>query len=194
MKIVVIVCVMVAAFSGIACALDFSADMVSSVKGGGSFTGQIFTAKDKVRMDMAGMTTITRMDKNVTWVIMPAQAMYMEQPIDMDKVVSATDKVPGEIERILLGQETIDGRATTKYKIAYISKDIRAEVFQWIDNASSIPIKTQSVDGNWAMEYRNLKTGTQDPSLFEVPAGYNKFAMPNIAQMGRMMKDAIPEE
>jgi len=194
MKIGAIIFCLALLVTGTALALDFSADMVSSVKGGGSFTGKIFVAKDKVRMDMAGSTTITRMDKDVAWVLMPQQRIYMEQPLDVDKVVVAAEKVPGEIERTSLGSDTIDGRPANKYKIAYTSKGERAEVFQWVDSASGIPVKTVSMDGNWSMEYKNLSTGAQDASLFEIPAGYNKFSIPNMADMARAMQGGTGQD
>ena len=116
-------------FSNLALALDFSADMVNRSKEG-SFTGKIFAAKDKIRMEMAGAVTITRMDKNVAWVIMPEQKMYMEQPFDPEKIAGATEKMPGEIERALVGHDTIDGRAADKYRIGYTSNEARATELQ----------------------------------------------------------------
>ena len=98
-------------FSGAAMALDYSADMVSTTQEG-SFNGKIYTAGEKIRMEMAGSITITRIDKNVVWVIMPAELMYMEQPFEPEKVAGATEKMPGEIERALLGREALDGGVT----------------------------------------------------------------------------------
>ena len=46
-------------FGGIATAQDFSADMVSTTKGG-VFTGKIYVEKEKTRMEMTQATTITR--------------------------------------------------------------------------------------------------------------------------------------
>ncbi len=37
----------------------------------------------------------------------------------------------------------------------------------------------------WGFEYKNLKTGPQSTNLFEPPADYEKFAMPDL---GGMMK------
>jgi hypothetical protein len=38
------------------------------------------------------------------------------------------------------------------------------------------------------MELKNLKIGKQDPKLFEIPAGYQKFEMPTMGDIGKMMK------
>lgn len=171
--------------AGDAAALQFSADMVSTARGAGAINGKIYAADKKFRMETAGMVTITRMDKGVSWVIVPGQDLVMEQPIDMGKVAGATEKVPGEIERTLLGRETFDGRAADKYRIIYADKGARATMLQWIDVSSGIPLKTSSEDGAWTVEYRNLVVGPPDPSLFEIPARYSRTKMPDIAEIMR---------
>jgi len=171
--------------SSIAMALDFSADIVSTSKDG-KFTGKIFATQDKIRTEMADVVSIVRMDKKVMWVIMPGQNMYMEQPIDPAMLASgASEKVPGEIERKLLGSEPIDGRPTDKYRITYESNGARQSILQWSDTATSFPVKVSAEDGSWVMEYKNLKVGPPDPTIFEVPEGYSKFAMPNFSDMAK---------
>lgn len=160
-------------FGGIASAQDFSADMVSTTKGG-VFTGKIYVAKEKTRMEMPQAITITRMDKNIVWILMPEQKMYMEQPLKPEKVAASTDKMPGEIERKHLGTETVDGKKTEKYRIVYTVENKRETIFQWVDTDSGFPIKTAAEDGSWATEYKNLKVAKQPDTLFEIPAGYQK--------------------
>ena len=144
-------------FGGIATAQDFSADMVSTTKGG-VFTGKIYAAKEKTRMEMPQAITITRMDKNVVWILMPEQKMYMEQPLKPENIVASTDKMPGEIERKHLGTETVDGKKTEKYRIVYTVGNKRETIFQWIATDSGFPIKTAAEDGSWTTEFKNLKT------------------------------------
>ena len=81
--------------AGLAWALDFSADVISTTQGQ-SFKGKIYVSDEKVRMDTAGTSTITRMDKKVAWILMPSQNMYMEQPLSLEDVVGTAEKVPGE--------------------------------------------------------------------------------------------------
>ena len=52
------------------------------------------------------------------------------------------------------------------------------KVYQWWATDINFPIKTEDVDGQWKQEYKNIKMGKQDDSLFEIPAGYKKFEMP----------------
>ena len=175
-SMVLVVVISIFLFGGIAVAQDFSADMVSTTKAGVS-TGKIFVAKEKTRMETPQTTIITRIDKNVVWILMPAQKMYMEQPLKPENVVATTDKMPGEIERKLVGKETIDGKTTNKYKIVYVTADKKETIFQWIAADSGLPIKSAAVDGSWIIEYKNLKTGKQPDTLFEIPTGYQKFSL-----------------
>ncbi len=165
-------------------AFDFSADVVSTA-GGRTFNSKIYVSNDKTRMEAAGATTISRMDKKVVWVIMPQQNMYMEQPVDLERASATTEKMPGEIERTPLGADTVDGKAVEKYRIRYTSNGAEAVMLQWIDPKTKIPLKTASEDGKWIMEYKNLIIGPQPEDLFNVPAGYKKFAMPDMKEMMR---------
>ena len=185
--IIMTIILMSLVFVQAALALDFSADVVSRSKGG-NFTGNIFVANDKVRMDMGPTSTITRIDKQVSWVLMQNEGMYMEQPLNPNVAVASSKNVPGEIERTPLGNEAIDGKDAKKYRITYESRGVRTTVLQWIDSATNIPVKTAAVDDSWSMEYKNLTVGVQPESIFEIPAGYQKFAMPNVAEMARAMK------
>ncbi len=175
-SVVLVVVISIFLFGGIAVAQDFSADMVSTTKAGVS-TGKIFVAKEKTRMETLQTIIITRIDKNVVWILMPAQRMYMEQPLKPENVVATTDKMPGEIERKLVGKETVGGKRTDKYRIVYTAADKKEAIFQWIAADSGFPIKSAAVDGRWSIEYKNLKTGKQPDSLFEIPTGYQKFSL-----------------
>lgn len=175
-SVVLVVVISIFLFGGIAVAQDFSADMVSTTKAGVS-TGKIFVAKEKTRMETLQTIIITRIDKNVVWILMPAQRMYMEQPLKPENVVATTDKMPGEIERKLVGKETVGGKRTDKYRIVYTAADKKETIFQWITADSGLPIKSAAVDGRWTIEYKNLKTGKQPDSLFEIPTGYQKFSL-----------------
>ncbi|MBU2227203.1 MAG: hypothetical protein KJ936_05970 [Proteobacteria bacterium] len=66
-SMVLVVVISIFLFGGIAIARDFSADMVSTTKGG-VVTGKIFVAEEKTRMETPQAITITRIDKNVVWI------------------------------------------------------------------------------------------------------------------------------
>ncbi len=183
-----IVCAAVLAvfgLTGVCSAWDFSADMINKSKAG-TFKGKIYIAKDKTRMEMGDSISISRMDKKVVWILMPVDKVYMEQPFDPKQAAPTSDTKGSEIERKLVGQDTIDGKKADKYQVTYKSPAGTVEkMFQWTVAGIEVPVKMAAVDNSWTMEYKNINTGKQPDSLFEVPAGYQKFGMgmPNVKDM-----------
>jgi len=167
-------------------AQEFSADMVMTQQGV-TTNAKVFMSGEKSRMETPGSISISRMDKKVMWILMPEQKMYMEQAFDPSKMMVSSGKVEGELERTPLGKDTVGGRVADKYKVTYEIQGMKNEMYQWIESGSSFPLKTASIDGSWSAEYRNIKTGPQPDSLFELPAGYKKFSM-DMPDMGDMMK------
>ena len=167
-------------------AVDFSADVVTT-QGGKTFNAKVFVSGEKSRMEAPGSISISRVDKKVVWMLMPDQKMYMEQPFDPKKMSTAAEKVEGEVERTPLGKDTVDGKTADKYKVTYEIEGTKNEMFQWTESGSSLPLKSAALDGSWSVEYRNIKTGPQPDSLFELPPDYKKFSM-DMPDIGNMMK------
>jgi len=106
----------------------------------------------------------------------------MEQPIDRSKMMKTSKEVEGELERVAMGPESMNGQAAQKFKVTYRDGQAQAQMFQWIGD-SEIPVKMAAVDGSWSVEYRDISKGTPDDSLFEIPVGLRKLEMPNMAQV-----------
>ncbi len=157
-------------------AQGFSADIVTA-HGQQTMQGKIFVSGEKMRFETAGMATITRMDKKIVWLLMPSEKMYMEQTFRPENIVPSTETFAGEIERTLLGTEAVGGVAADKYRITVQDDGRRHTVLQWLAKDSMLPVKTAAEDGSWWQEYRNIKVGEPDASLFELPEGYKKFSM-----------------
>lgn len=171
---VVAVCLLMA--GGVAAAEGFSADVVSKY-GQDTMNGKIYVAKDKMRFESAGMVTITRMDKQTVWLLMPSQKMYMEQGIRLDNVVPGSEPSAGEVARTLLGTETVNGYNANKYRVTVKVDRDRPSFLLWLAVDSSLPVKMAAEDGKWSQEYRNIVVGEPDAALFEVPDNYKKFSM-----------------
>jgi hypothetical protein len=167
--------------------VDYSADRTMETDQG-TFTGKIVFSKDKERAEtqMQGMNMITidRRDKQVSWMLMPAQRMYMERSIGEARA-QRRDGPPDDVTISEVGKETLEGVQTTKYKL--LMKDGGAGGFMWF-TPEGIAVKMDLLQKEGKKNSRttitltNLKIGPQDPSLFEVPDGFNK--MPN---MGKFM-------
>ena len=162
---------------------EFSADVVTQSQGH-EIQSKTYISNDKVRSETMGQTMIIRKDLNVMWMVMPDQAMYMENPIDLNALARTSQTMPGEIERLPLGKEMVGDQATDKFKVTYDAGKGPVTMFQWISD-KQIPIKMQSEDGSWSVDYKNIQFGPQPASLFEIPAGYQKMQMPNIAELMR---------
>lgn len=162
-------------------ALDFSANVVSQAKGTPKMTGKIFVKGQKTRMEIAGSISITRLDKGIVWVLMPAQKMYMERPLSPQSAAVTADS--NEAKSVLIGTETIDGKGVEKYKIDTVSSGQAVSFYHWLMKGSKIPVKVAAVDNSWFQEYKNIVTVSPDDSLFEIPQGYKKFAMPSMPGM-----------
>lgn len=166
-------------------AQEFSADVITNTSGR-LVQGKIVSVKGKARMEIEGAITIGRIDKGVAWVIMPAQKAYMEVPLENSSMLANHGKLPNEIERKLLGKETLDGKEVEKYKIVYEANGKQNTIFSWIMPGTDIPVKTEAEDGSWQTEYKNIKVGPQPDNMFEVPNGYQKISM---TSMGDMLKN-----
>jgi len=191
----------------VALAQDFSADVVSNKQGAG--TGKLYSTKDKVRWEMQernermGPTALVFDEaQSKSFVLMEQHHMYMDSgPWMMAKtpvvtqfwhVQDVNDACPqwkktaeqfktdqnwGSCTKV--GSDTVDGRSTVKYQ--GVSKDGKT-TYYWIDTKLKCVIKADS--GSGSFELRNIQEGSQPASLFEIPAGYQKFDMG--AMMGKM--------
>ncbi|MFC1496508.1 DUF4412 domain-containing protein [Candidatus Margulisiibacteriota bacterium] len=158
---------------------EYSAEYISSA-GGVEQKIKLNFAKDKWRMEAPGATTIVRKDKNVVWILMHEQKMYMEQKMENQYSMGiAGSSSGGEIKRKKVGSEKVDGIECYLYKVTCKPEDGGAETstFQWI-NPKGFPIKMAAEDGSWISMYKNVKPGKQPKALFEIPSGYKKFKMP----------------
>lgn len=170
---------------------ELSATLVST-SGGQTMTSKIYMKPDKFRTDSeaAGSSTIVRKDLNKVWMIMPSQKTYMEMPGVMDESIqTAEEKVKGEISRKEVGSEPVDGHPSTKYEVTARVDGSEVRMYQWWATDISFPVRTAAIDGSWVMEYRDIRTGSQPDSLFEVPAGFKKMNLPGLPEG---MKGKIP--
>jgi hypothetical protein len=166
--------------------VEYSADRTME-SDAGTFTGKVNFTRDKERaeMQMQGMSAITikRRDKQLSWMLMPAQQMYMERTL-REASEQMRDGPPEDVTISEVGKETLEGFETTKYKL--LMKDGSAGGFMWF-TPEGIAMKMDLLQkqGNkksrMTITLTNLKIEPQDPALFEVPAGYNR--MPNVGKM-----------
>jgi hypothetical protein len=202
---VVMALALVSALASWSLAAELSAEVLHSMQGQ-QVVSKVFLKGDKVRMEggqaaqpgqagQAGQASqaeevyqIIRQDKGVMWMVNTQQRAYYEAPLgqmrDLSQAGKTAEKLPGETSRQDLGAEKIDGRSTRKLEITYTHQGQTQTVLMWYAKDLGLPLKTAAKDGSWSVEYKKVVTAPQADSLFEIPAGYQKMAMPAYQQQG----------
>ena len=159
-------------------AVELSADMITR-DGEQKQTGKLYVKGNKYRIESKSGPdyAIIRHDKNKSWIVMPDQKAYIEMPFDPRKKPAIEERQWLEGSRKLLGSETINGHAAKKYEVTVTGGEPGESFYQWVAPDINFPIKTAAVNGNWSIEYSNIKLSVPD-SLFEIPETYEKIAMP----------------
>jgi len=135
--------------------------------------------RDNVLMSGQQMVFIQRYDLGKMWMLIDAQKVYIET--DMTDPSDQSEQYQ-LVEREAIGQETVNGMDTTKYKVIYESAKGKYGGFAWFTD-DMIAVKAfmiSEADGEKQrikFEITELTRGPQDQSLFELPAGYGKLDM-----------------
>lgn len=176
--------------TGIAAAADFQADVVQRSQGM-ELKGRIYVKDQKTRMDMNMMgrqtQTITRLDKQAVWVVNPGEGFYMEMPVSPGSPEFFQDEKALEqyATKKKVGSETVNGQPCDKFEITYHDSNL-GKMTAWISKKLNFPVKMiqKGPYGESTVEYHNIQIGKVDDSLFELPSGLQKMAVP---AMGGMM-------
>jgi hypothetical protein len=159
---------------------QFSADQLITTKEGSTITNKIYLDNGKIRSEInahgMNMVSIVLPDQQKVYSIMPGQKMVLVLPYDparFKKQMAASEVLATKFD--LIGSDTAEGVACNKYK--GVTQDGKT-YFLWADAARHVPVKMTADDGSFTVMWKNYQAGPQDPSLFEVPAGYQMMNMP----------------
>lgn len=168
--------------------VDYSADSTMETEGGITMKSRVYYSPGKQRMEMGGAggnVTIMRRDKKVIWTLMGN--MYMETQMNQSESQNPSDM---DVQQTAVGEETVNGVKTTKYKVIATKKDgSKFGGFFWTTkDGITVKMDLLSKDGDKKMrmssELTNLKVEKQDPKLFEIPNGYTKNDMGAVMGQG----------
>jgi hypothetical protein len=129
-----------------------------------------------------GAIQIFRYDSNVMWMVMPSQKMYMEHSM-AGGPPKGNDPSQWTYEDTAMGEESLNGMRVTKYKTIATSTDGKKYGgFSWrtkegINLKQDLLYKEGNEKKRMLTELSNVKIGTQDPKLFEIPDGFTKLDM-----------------
>ncbi len=151
--------------------------------------GKLYVDKPGLRMEMVedGQpgVQIIRFGEETMYFLMPTEKKYMEMPIQAqgNGSESLTSLYSGDVcaefkEGKNLGRETLGGRRAEKWRCDNpIDEYDSGGVYRWFDKELGFVLREDNDNGR-RMELRNIEEGRQTASLFEIPAGYEKMAMP----------------
>lgn len=148
---------------------------------GVTMNGKVYYDRGKERWEttMQGVRQVTILLPGEKKMMMYMPDMNMAMEMSMDDVA---DYGIGEIydegiEAEELGNETVEGERTTKYRIDRAENG--ATVFVWLTR-DGIPVKAEgaSAAGTFSMALSELQRGAQDAALFRLPDGVTATKMP----------------
>lgn len=171
-------------------AADFSASMkqtMSSPMGNMSMDGKLYVKGIMQRQDvstpMGKQIVIIRPDKGTVWVLHPSDKTYMEQSI-----AKMDPRNPPTVESMLkrmpnfkkIGSEQISGYQCDKYKFADKTRNLSGTVSISPKLKQELKTNVKTSQGSMNLVLSNVKETAQPASLFNLPAGYKKMAMPQM--------------
>ena len=171
--------------------IPFSADYTVTDESGELIeNGRYYIGAEGVRMEIESdgesIVTITNLHKGLHFVIMEEEKMYIENAIftgegesftkeDLLSEMGIGNPCPVKHSKTKhLGSEVINGRTVEKWECHDTAEDEVITI--WFDTRLKAGIKTEC-DGE-IFEFHNIREGGLSSDLFNVPAGYMKFAMP----------------
>lgn len=141
---------------------------------------------------MKRMITITRPDSKVAYQLMPEAKAYCEIAITEVEDQPTTTGKPPKIDRKVLGTETVETYKCEKVQNTVTLEDGTTQiVYTWeAQQLKGMPVKmmSETPDGSMTMILKDISTKTPDKSLFELPAGYEKYSSMTTMMMFNMLK------
>lgn len=161
-------------------AQDFSAEQWVTTEATEE-VGTLFHRPDRWRLEVQGEkhtdVSIFRLDKKVIWILLPKEKKYMEG-ILTEEDLPLPARIPGEIDRAVVGQEKVEGFICDKLVVRYSKGEGVGEMVFWLSPQLGVPLRSEAPDFGWKAELKNIKLATQPDELFEIPAGYELFSAP----------------
>lgn len=162
----------------------FSADQVTRT-GEKTKTAKVYATETAMRAegveDGKKYITIIRYDRKVMWSLLLDEKMYFEMPIPAGAQVAAGMKemMKGvQVKNEPLGSEEVGGYHCDKSRMTVTWQGVTGTTIEWAaKELNGFVVKKQDVESGEITEYKNIRLGPQDPSLFELPAGYKKMSM-----------------
>jgi len=162
--------------------VEFSGSLIKTVKGR-QYHAQVFAKGDRLRLEYKyairtergyAAIEIIRLDKSETWYLLAQQKELLVAGLDPDDLLPIRPALPGERERILVGDATAAGRATQLFEVQTDHNGRVERFYEWVDLDTGVVLKLVSRDREWSFEYERFRLSPQPAYYFEEPQGYKK--------------------
>ena len=161
---------------------DFSADVVHTT--GKKVTNEkVYSSEKAIRIEKEEKgrhsISIMRLDRKAIYVLMPEQKSYMDMGSLGQGSAEMVSSIEGvKVERQALGSEDVGPYHCDKYRVQTTYEGRVYTSLEWdAKELNGFPVKQADEKGSWSKEYQNVKLGSQDPSLFEIPPDYKKIEL-----------------
>jgi hypothetical protein len=157
---------------------------VMSVAGQSVESAYRYTPPGKERQEFSqdgmSLAMIIRQDLGLAWTLLPGN-LYMEMSMDaIEQEAARTPTAEGVVSFEKLGTETVNGWATTRYRVVMKEDGAEGDGYFWITD-HWIPIRMEITMRDQpaetvTMEIRDLNIRAQDAAMFELPPGATKMS------------------
>jgi hypothetical protein len=162
------------------CAEEFSAEQATITRSTTEVSA-LHYRPDRWRLEVKGKghsdIAIFRLDKKLIWILLPNDKRYM-QAVLAPEDLPLPGRIPGEIDRSVVGQEDVEGFVCDKVVVRYSKGDETCEMIFWVSRKLGVPLRSEAPDLGWKTEVQKIQLGPQPDSLFEIPADYEFFDPP----------------
>ena len=164
---------------------EFSGTLLKQVNGK-KHQAQVFAKGDRLRLEYKyairtergyAAIEIIRLDQSETWYVLAQQKELLVAPIDPDDVLPLQAKLPGERDRVLVGDAMAAGRAADLYEVQTDHNGRVERFFEWVDKEAGLVLKLVSRDRDWSFEYERIRFSSQPAFYFDEPPGYKRRAV-----------------
>ena len=172
--------------------VEFSGLLIKKIKEK-QYQAQVFAKGDRLRLEYKyairtergyAAIEIIRLDRSETWYLLVQQKELLVTGLDPDDLLPIGPTLPGEQERILVGEATAVGRTARLFEVQTDYNGRVERFYEWVDVETNVVLKLVSRDREWSFEYERFRLSPQPAYYFDEPQGYKK-RMTATAPQGR---------
>ena len=170
--------------------VEFSGSLVKNVKGK-QYQAQVFAKGDRLRLEYKyairtergyAAIEIIRLDKSETWYLLAQQKELLVTGLDPDDLLPISPALPGERERVLVGDATVAGRAAQLFEVQTDHHGRVERFYEWVDLETGVVLRLVSRDREWSFEYERFRLSPQPAYYINEPSGYKKRVTATVPQ------------